>query len=104
MTVLNFLDLKPAGLYRELLRVPALSMGLYHHEPGEAAPQEPHNEDEVYAVLSGRGVIDMAGIDQPVENGSVIYIPAGMPHHFHSVTETLRVLVIFAPAEGTEEP
>lgn len=104
MKALNIRDLDPAALYREFLRVPALSMGLYHHAPGASVPQKPHTEDEVYAVLSGRGMIEVAGTDQPVENGSIVYVPAGVPHHFHGVTEALRVLVIFAPAEGTATP
>lgn len=101
MKVLNIRELQSAQVYREFLRVPALSLGLYHHQAGASVPQQPHTEDEVYFVLSGRGVIDVAGADQPVANGSVVYVPAGVAHHFHSVTEPLQVLVIFAPAEGT---
>jgi len=35
----------------------------------------------------------------PVGPGSVIYVPAGEPHHFTGVTSDLAVLVLFAPAE-----
>ena len=41
-------------LYLEFLRVPALSMGLYALPAGSTDPQEPHQEDEVYYVVSGR--------------------------------------------------
>jgi quercetin dioxygenase-like cupin family protein len=35
----------------------------------------------------------------PVGPGSVIYVPAGEPHHFTGVASDLAVLVLFAPAE-----
>ncbi|MFN3326393.1 MAG: cupin domain-containing protein, partial [Bryobacteraceae bacterium] len=41
------------------------------------------------------------GADHSVSGGTVVYVPAGVPHQFHSVVEDLRVLVFFAPAEGT---
>ncbi len=101
MTILNIRDLQSSDVYREFLRVPALSMGLYNHAVDANVPQQPHTEDEVYYVLSGRGVIEIDGADHAVTSGSVVYVPAGVPHHFHKVTEPLQVLVLFAPAEGT---
>jgi mannose-6-phosphate isomerase-like protein (cupin superfamily) len=101
MQVLNIRDLETTGVYREFLRVPALSLGLYRHEVGAGVPQEPHTEDEVYFVVSGRGTIEIGGADHAVTSGSVVYVPAGVAHHFHDVTESLQVLVVFAPAEGS---
>ena len=40
--------------WREFLRVPSLSVGLYHLKAGETDGQKPHTEDEVYYVISGR--------------------------------------------------
>jgi mannose-6-phosphate isomerase-like protein (cupin superfamily) len=100
MKVLNIRDFEATEVYREFLRVPSLSLGLYRHEVGAAVPQQPHTEDEVYFVVSGRGTIEIDGTDQTVMSGSVVYVPAGVAHHFHSVTEPLQVLVVFAPPEG----
>jgi hypothetical protein len=36
--------------WREFLRVPSLSMGLYRLRAGQADEQQPHTEDEVYVV------------------------------------------------------
>lgn len=41
-----------ARLYREFLRVPDLSAGLYALEAGATDPQLPHAEDELYYVAS----------------------------------------------------
>jgi len=42
-------------LYREFLRVPTMSAGLYVLAAGATDPQKPHHEDEMYYVLRGRG-------------------------------------------------
>jgi len=101
MNVLNIRDLETAGVYREFLRVTSLSLGLYRQEVGASVPQEPHTEDEVYFVVSGRGAIEIDGADHAVTSGSVVYVPAGVAHNFHDVTEPLQVLVAFAPPEGS---
>ncbi len=85
--------------YHEFLRVPALSAGLYVLGAGATDPQRPHGEDEIYYVTSGRGMIRVGTEDHPVEAGSVLYVPPRVAHRFHSITEELRVLVVFAPAE-----
>ena len=90
-----------SNLYLEFLRVPALSMGLYELAAGSHDPQQPHDEDEIYYVVSGQGVIRVGDEDQPVCAGSVVYVAAQVVHHFHSITEDLSILVFFAPAEGS---
>jgi mannose-6-phosphate isomerase-like protein (cupin superfamily) len=90
--------------YLEFLRVPALSAGLYVLPAGAADPQQPHTEDEVYYIASGRGAILVAGENRPVAAGSIVYVKAGDEHRFHSITEELVILVFFAPAEYSAAP
>jgi mannose-6-phosphate isomerase-like protein (cupin superfamily) len=91
---------RPAGHnYFELIRVPAMSAGLYVLQPGEPDPQVPHNEGELYYVVGGRATIRVGTEDRPVAPGTAVFVPAGVEHHFHSITAELRVLVVFAPAE-----
>jgi quercetin dioxygenase-like cupin family protein len=87
--------------FLEFLRVPAMSLGLYTLPAGSTDPQHPHGEDEVYYVVAGQATIRVAGEDRPVAPGSIVFIPTGVEHRFHSITDTLRVLVFFAPAEGS---
>ena len=94
-------SLHPGERYLEFLRVPALSAGVYVLRAGETDPQRPHREDEIYYVASGRGVIRVGTEDRPVESGSVVHVAPGVEHRFHSITEELRVLVVFAPAESS---
>lgn len=86
-------------LYHEFLRVPAMSAGLYHLKAGGTDPQQPHNEDEAYVVMRGRGKFMLNGEDRVVQAGSVIYVPAQLEHRFHSITEDMDIVVFFAPAE-----
>jgi mannose-6-phosphate isomerase-like protein (cupin superfamily) len=99
MTVLNISEVDVTGVYREFLRVPALSLGVYRHGVGEDVSQKPHTEDEVYYVIDGEGKVSIDGAEHAVRAGSVVYVPARVSHHFHSVTRDLLVLVFFSPAE-----
>jgi quercetin dioxygenase-like cupin family protein len=86
-------------LYLEFLKVPDLSMGLYHLPAGGTDPQSPHTEDEVYYVVKGKAKIKVAAEDRAVQAGSVVYVAKNVEHRFHSIEEGLTVLVFFAPAE-----
>jgi mannose-6-phosphate isomerase-like protein (cupin superfamily) len=86
------------------MKVPALSCGLYVLGAGASDPQQPHTEDEVYYVASGRGVFRCAEEDRPVVGGSVLYVAANVEHRFHSIEEALRVLVFWAPPHRRSAP
>ena len=88
--------------YLEFLRVPALSAGLYALPAGGSDPQQPHSEDEVYYVVAGRARVRVADEDREVVPGTFLYVAAGVPHHFHTISEDLTLLVLFGPAEGTQ--
>jgi len=86
-------------LYREFLRVPTLSAGLYVLAAGATDPQKPHHEDEMYYVVQGRARFRAGDKDQEVSAGSVLFVGAEVEHRFHDIVEELAVLVFFAPAE-----
>jgi quercetin dioxygenase-like cupin family protein len=87
--------------WREFLRVPSLSMGLYRLKAGQADEQQPHTEDEVYLVVSGKASFRAGGREQAVAPGSVICVERAAEHRFVDITEDLTVLVFFAPPEGS---
>jgi len=93
-----------AVAYREFLRVPALSAGLYVLPAGGVDRQRPHAEDEVYYVVSGRATVRVGDEQRAVAPGSVVYVPATVEHRFLDVVEDLRLLVLFAPAESGPDP
>jgi mannose-6-phosphate isomerase-like protein (cupin superfamily) len=91
-------------LYHEFIKVPALSVGLYCLPAGGEDPQQPHNEDEVYYIISGRGKIHVAGENRMVIPGTTVFVGANVVHYFHTITEDLTILVFFAPAESETTP
>ena len=85
--------------WAEFLRVAALSMGVYRLSVGEPDLQQPHTEDEVYLVLSGKASFQAGQQRQSVAPGTLIYVERSVEHRFYDVTEDLSVLVFFAPSE-----
>jgi mannose-6-phosphate isomerase-like protein (cupin superfamily) len=85
--------------WRELVRVPALSVGLYRIPMEGMDDQALHHEDEIYVVLHGTAVLRAGDEEIPVKPGSVVHVAAEEEHRFHSVDGDLQVLVVFAPAQ-----
>ena len=94
----------PRRSYAEVLRVEALSAGVYERAAGAEDLQQPHTEEEVYVVLRGQARATVGAEVVNVTPGSFLYVPAGRPHRFHDIDEDLTVLVVFAPPEGTQSP
>ena len=90
--------------YLEFLRVRSLSTGVYRLSAGEADPQQPHGEDEVYYVIAGRSRFTADGETVDVKPGTVLFVARGAEHRFTEIAEDLTILVFFAPAEGATPP
>jgi mannose-6-phosphate isomerase-like protein (cupin superfamily) len=87
--------------WREFLRVPDLSAGIYHLKAGATDAQTPHGEDEVYYCLSGKARLRVGREQFDVAPGRLLFVPAREEHHFERITEDLTLLVLFGPAEGS---
>ncbi|MCH7800803.1 MAG: cupin domain-containing protein [Chloroflexi bacterium] len=88
--------------YLEFLTVPTMSLGVYSLPAGGVDTQQPHTEDEIYYIVSGRATISVDGEDRPVEPRSVVFVGAHVDHRFHTITEDMTILVVFAPARGSQ--
>ena len=98
--VINEARSRAGKLYREFLRVPSMSAGLYVLAPGAADPQRRHHEDEMYYVIRGRARFRAGDDDREVSAGAVLFVAAEVDHRFYDISEELAVLVFFAPAES----
>ena len=87
--------------YLEFISVPDLSVGLYVLKVGQPDLQQPHTEDEVYYVVSGRAKITVGDEVRDVGPGSTVFVGTAVPHRFHDITEDLTLFVAFGPAEGS---
>ncbi|HEY8776276.1 MAG TPA: cupin domain-containing protein [Gaiellaceae bacterium] len=94
--------LRQAGGGYEIVHESAgLEVGVYVLVAPEADRQQPHEDDELYIVLEGTGVLEVEGEQVPVKEGTAVFVEAGADHRF-SAYEHLSVLVIFEhkPAEN----
>jgi mannose-6-phosphate isomerase-like protein (cupin superfamily) len=85
--------------YLEFLRVPSMSAGVYVLAAGSVDRQSPHQQDELYYVVRGKARMRAGSLDQAVCQGTLIFVPADVEHHFFDIDEEITVLVFFAPAE-----
>ena len=82
------------GGYEVVHTSPGLEVGVYVLVAPEPDRQQPHEDDEIYIVLEGTGVLDVEGTKTELREGHAMFVPAGAEHRF-SAYETLSVLVIF---------
>ncbi|MEX2031774.1 MAG: cupin domain-containing protein [Dehalococcoidia bacterium] len=82
------------GGYEIVHSSPGVEIGVYVLVAPEPDQQQPHEWDEVYFVLEGRGTLEVEGEEIPVQEGGAIYVKAGAEHRFTGY-EGLSVLVIF---------
>ena len=82
------------GGYETVHRSPGLEIGVYVLVAPEPDHQSPHEDDEVYVVLEGSGVLTVEEQRIQVEKGKAAFVPAGAEHRFTGY-EGLSLLVIF---------
>jgi mannose-6-phosphate isomerase-like protein (cupin superfamily) len=82
--------------YLEFLNVPALNCGVYSLAAGSTDMQAPHDEDEVYFVLSGKARMRLGSEDRNIGPGSLLYVGASTEHSFFEIEEDMTLLVMFA--------
>jgi mannose-6-phosphate isomerase-like protein (cupin superfamily) len=82
------------GGYEIVHESPGLELGVYVLVAPEPDRQQPHEDDEVYVVLEGRGTLEVEGELIEMTEGQATFVPAGADHRFVGY-EQLSVLVIF---------
>jgi mannose-6-phosphate isomerase-like protein (cupin superfamily) len=91
--------------FAEVFRAPSgtLSLTVARWPAGSEDDQQPHPQDEVYYVASGRAVLVIAGEPLSVERGSIAFVAAGVEHRFTMISEDLETLVFWSPARHTNQ-
>src|SRR3954467_13598333 len=85
------------GGYEIVHESAGLEPGVYVLVAPEPDRQQPHDDDEVYVVLEGRGTLEVEGELLDLHEGQAAFVRAGAEHRFVGY-EQLAVLVIFEKA------
>ncbi len=84
--------------FREFLRTPSMSCAIYHLPAGSKDMQTPHDEDELYLVVAGRGRLRINDTEHPIVKNTLMYVRASCDHAFFDIEEDLTVLAFFGAA------
>lgn len=87
------------GGYEVVHTSPGLEVGVYVLVAPEPDRQQPHEDDEVYVVLEGRGTLQVEDEQIDLTEGQAMFVAAGAEHRFTGY-ESLSLLVIFARRGG----
>jgi mannose-6-phosphate isomerase-like protein (cupin superfamily) len=82
------------GGYEVVHESDGLQVGVYVLVAPEPDRQQPHEWDELYIVLEGRGTLEVEGKGIDLAEGGAAYVKAGAEHRFVGY-EGLSLLVIF---------
>ncbi len=83
------------------------SMTLRYYAPKGEDLQTPHDQDEVYIVQSGHGVVVSGPTEDTLDRrrfgpGDAIFVPAGHVHRFVDFSADFAVWVVFWGPKGGE--
>jgi mannose-6-phosphate isomerase-like protein (cupin superfamily) len=83
----------------------ALSAAFVEVDPGAASPRHWHQKtEEMYLIVSGKGIIHLNGEDLPVAAGDSISIPIGVVHAIANPgSRPLTMWVVTSPPYADED-
>ncbi len=82
------------------IRHGTMRVGLY--APQGADDQTPHDQDELYLVLSGSGFFVKDGERVAFGPGDALFVEAGIAHRFEGFTDDFATWVVFWGPKGGE--
>ena len=87
--------------YAKLFQHGSLLVEIY--KPKKVDLQEPHEQDELYVVMSGSGTFVRGGNKSSFGTGDIIFVPAGQVHCFENFTDDFCTWVFFYGPKGGEQ-
>jgi mannose-6-phosphate isomerase-like protein (cupin superfamily) len=70
--------------------------------PARPNQQTPHAQDEIYVVVRGRGILVHDGERDAFESGDLLFVAAGVEHHFEEFDDDLTIWRVFYGPQGGE--
>jgi mannose-6-phosphate isomerase-like protein (cupin superfamily) len=91
----------PAG-QRSILAFERGSMQLKYYAPVDNDEQTPHEQDELYIIISGTGEFVRGEERTPFAPHDVLFAAAGVAHRFEKFTDDFATWVVFYGPPGGE--
>lgn len=92
-------ELEPEQLqHQETLTAGPLTVEVGKYPAGSAAPKNPHNEAELYYILSGSGKLRVGDDTHDIEAGDLVYVEPNLEHDFFAITQEITALIILGPS------
>jgi mannose-6-phosphate isomerase-like protein (cupin superfamily) len=66
--------------------------------------QTPHEQDELYVVVRGRGVLAHDDKRSRFDSGDILFVAGGVEHHYEDFSDDLALWRIFYGRRGGEIP
>lgn len=79
------------------------SMSIEYFAPKDKDTQQPHLQDEIYIIASGKSNFICGKEYFDCEKGDVLFVPAGMEHRFENFSDDFATWVIFYGPRGGEK-
>jgi len=90
---LTQLELSDGALFTKVMERGSMSVEIYR--PIKTDLQTPHQQDELYIIISGSGEFLNDGRRTEFEPGDVLFVAAGIEHRFENFTDDFVTWVIF---------
>lgn len=78
------------------------TMQVEYFAPKNTDTQQPHQQDELYCIASGKAVFNRNGDRVDVNAGDFLFVPANMEHRFEEFSDDFATWVIFYGVVGGE--
>ena len=91
---------KSNAVFKNVFEHGTLSVEVY--KPENKDLQKPHERDEVYVIISGRGEFYNQGTKNTFEAGDLFFVKAGNEHRFENFTDDFSTWVLFYGPKGGE--
>ncbi len=86
--------------FSDVMRHGTMSVEVF--APRSKDAQQPHDQDELYFVVSGKARFRCNGDEVPAKTGDVLFVPAYAKHRFHDMSDDFVTWVVFWGPKGGE--
>ena len=110
MKVLNYLDTgiiedAPGVLHRVVISAddgaPTFVMRVFEVKPGSSTPFHSHSWEHEVFVLSGKGIVKERGKENPIGEGTVVFVAPNEEHCFTNTSSDVLRFICTIPLPDT---